>query len=168
VITRDNGIQQIRWVGKRALNRAELAAAPHLRPVLIRAGSLGNGLPERDTLVSPNHRMLVTNDRTALFFEEHEVLVAAKHLVDNKGILPVEVLGTSYLHFMFDRHEVVLANGAWTESFQPGDQTLGGMGNAQRNEIFELFPELKTREGVENYSAARRTLKRHEAALLGR
>jgi len=166
VITRDNGIQQIRWVGKRALNRVELAAAPHLRPVLIRAGSLGQGLPERDMLVSPNHRMLVANDRTALYFEEHEVLVAAKHLVDNKGIKPVEVLGTSYLHFMFDRHEVVLANGAWTESFQPGDQTLGGMGNAQRAEIFELFPDLKTPVGVESYGAARRTLKKHEAALL--
>ncbi len=168
VITRDNGLQQIRWVGKRTLNRSELTAAPHLRPVLIRAGSLGNSLPERDMLVSPNHRMLVANDRTALYFEEHEVLVAAKHLIDNKGVLSVEVLGTTYLHFLFDRHEVVLANGAWTESFQPGDQTLGGMGNAQRSEIFELFPELQTEEGVESYGAARRTLKKHEAALLAR
>ena len=168
VITRDNGIQEIRWVGRRALNRAELAAAPHLKPVLIRAGSLGNGLPERDMLVSPNHRMLVSNDRTALYFEEHEVLVAAKHLVDHKGVKQVEMLGTTYLHFMFGRHEVVLANGAWTESFQPGDYTLGGMGNAQRSEIFELFPELRTREGLENYTSARRTLRRYEVALLGR
>ena len=67
---------------------------------------------------------------------------------------------------MFDRHEVVLGNGAWTESFQPGDLTLKGMGNAQRNEIFELFPELKTDVGVNDYQAARRTLKRHEASLL--
>ncbi|MBD3786351.1 MAG: cadherin-like domain-containing protein [Sphingomonadales bacterium] len=168
VITRDNGIQELRWIGRRDLNLAELTAAPHLKPVLIKAGSLGQGLPERDMLVSPNHRMLVANERTALYFEEHEVLVAAKHLVDNKGVKVAESLGTSYLHFMFDRHEVVLANGAWTESFQPGDQTLGGMGNAQRNEIFELFPELKTAQGVENYGAARKTLKRHEAALLKR
>lgn len=166
VLTRDNGIQEIRWVGRRDISRAELIAAPHLKPVLIRAGSLGNGLPERDMLVSPNHRMLVANERTALYFEEHEVLVAAKHLVDNRGVKTVETLGTSYLHFMFDRHEVVLANGAWTESFQPGDQTLGGMGNAQRGEIFELFPELKTEAGIEAYGAARRTLKKHEAALL--
>ena len=166
ILTRDNGIQEIRWVGRRDMTRADLLAAPHLCPVLIRAGSLGNGLPERDMLVSPNHRMLVANERTALYFEEHEVLVAAKHLVDNRGIRSVETLGTSYLHFLFDRHEVVLANGAWTESFQPGDQTLGGMGNAQRAEIFELFPDLKTREGVEGYTAARKTLKKHEAALL--
>ena len=166
IITRDNGIQEIRWTGTRALNWAELRANPHLKPVLIRTGSLGNGLPERDMLVSPNHRMLVANDRTALYFDEHEVLVAAKHLVTGNGIHSVDSAGTTYLHFLFDRHEVVLANGAWTESFQPGDMTLKGMGNAQRSEIFDIFPELKTDAGVEGYTAARKTLKRHEALLL--
>ncbi len=166
VLTRDNGIQEIRWIGRRDMSRAELMSAPHLRPILIRAGSLGNGLPDRDMLVSPNHRMLVSSDRTALYFEEHEVLVAAKHLIDNRGIRSVQTLGASYIHILFDRHEVVLANGAWTESFQPGDQTLGGMGNAQRNEIYEIFPELQHRTGIEGYMSARRTLKRHEAKLL--
>ena len=166
VITRDNGIQTIRWTGARHLDWAALSSNPHLKPILIRQGSLGNGLPERDMLVSPNHRMLVANDRTALYFAEHEVLVAAKHLTGAKGVQAVDSMGTSYLHFMFDRHEVVLANGSWTESFQPGDQTLKGMGNAQRNEIFELFPELREEAGIGSYAAARRTLKRHEASLL--
>lgn len=166
VITRDNGIQQIRWVGAKKMTWADLSLNPHLKPVLIRKGSLGNGLPERDMMVSPNHRVLVANDRTALYFDEHEVLVAAKHLVAGKGVHEVDSMGTTYLHFMFDRHEVVLSNGAWTESFQPGDYTLKGMGNAQRNEIFELFPDLKTEAGLEGYGAARRTLKKHEAKLL--
>lgn len=168
VITRDNGIQEIRWTGQKVLGWKDLAANPHLKPVLIRQGSLGNGLPERDMMVSPNHRMLVANDRTALYFDEHEVLVAAKHLVASVGIQSIESIGTTYIHFMFDRHEVVLGNGAWTESFQPGDQTLKGMGNAQRSEIFELFPELKTADGLNDYHAARRTLKKHEARLLVR
>ena len=168
VITRDNGLQEIRWTGAKVLSWQTLAANPHLQPVLIRRGSLGEGLPERDMMVSPNHRMLVENDRTALHFDEHEVLVAAKHLTGARGIHAVQSIGTTYLHILFDRHEVVLANGAWTESFQPADYTLKGMGNAQRSEIFELFPELKTRDGVEGYVAARRTLKRHEARLLAR
>ncbi|MDN5787942.1 Hint domain-containing protein [Pseudorhodobacter sp.] len=168
VITRDNGIQEIRWTGVKKMDWAALTANPHLRPVMIRRGSLGNGLPERDMMVSPNHRVLVSNDRTALYFDEHEVLVPAKHLTGGKGIFEVESIGTSYLHFMFDQHEVVLSDGAWTESFQPGDLTLKGMGNAQRNEIFEIFPELKTEEGRESYAAARRTLKKHEAKLLVR
>ncbi len=166
VITRDNGIEEVRWIGARHLEWAELSANPHLQPVLIRQGSLGNGLPEQDMMVSPNHRMLVANDRTALYFAEHEVLVAAKHLVGSKGVHSVTSMGTTYLHFMFDRHEVVLANGAWTESFQPGDQTLKGMGNAQRTEIFEIFPELRDAQGLAGYAAARRTLKKHEAKLL--
>lgn len=168
VITRDNGIQEIRWTGAKPVSWRDLTARPHLKPILVRQGSLGNGLPERDMMVSPNHRLLVANDRTALYFDEHEVLVAAKHLVGGKGVQQVDSIGTCYIHFMFDQHEVVLSNGAWTESFQPGDYTLKGMGNAQRNEIFELFPELKTDVGVEGYTAARRTLKRHEALLLAR
>ncbi len=166
IITRDNGIQEIRWTGRKDMGWHDLVANPHLKPVLIRQGSLGNGLPERDMMVSPNHRVLVANDRTALYFDEHEVLVSAKHLVASKGIDAVNAVGASYIHFMLDRHEVVLSNGAWTESFQPGDYTLKGMGNAQRGEIYDLFPELKTDAGLEGYHSARRTLKRHEAMLL--
>ena len=168
IITRDNGIQEIRWVGQKAMGWRDLHVNAHLKPVLITQGSLGNGLPERDMLVSPNHRVLVANDRTALYFDEHEVLVAAKHLVSSAGIAAIDSVGITYIHFMFDRHEVVLSNGAWTESFQPGDYTLKGMGNAQRNEIFDLFPDLKSEAGLQDYQAARRTLKRHEALLLVR
>ncbi|WP_101066198.1 Hint domain-containing protein [Roseovarius salinarum] len=166
VITRDNGLQEIRWIGRRALTGAELARASHLQPVLIRAGALGRGLPERDMLVSPQHRMLISNDRTALYFEEHEVLASAKHLTAMPGIERVRANAVTYIHFMFDHHEVVLSDGAWTESFQPGEQTLDGMGAAQRDEIFDLFPELRDSEGRAAYEAARRSLKRHEAQLL--
>lgn len=168
VITRDNGIQEIRWMGAKEMGWHEFATNPHLRPVMVKAGSLGNGLPERDMMLSPNHRLLVANDRTALYFDEHEVLVAAKHLIGGKGIHQVESVGTTYFHFMFDQHEVVLSNGAWTESFQPGDYTLKGLGNAQRAELMELFPELKAPAGIEAYQAARKTLKKHEARLLVR
>ena len=166
VITRDNGIQAIRWLGKRSLAGAELKAAEHLQPILIREGALGNGLPERDMMVSPNHRVLVANDKTALYFEDREVLVAAKHLTGLAGVDAVETSSVTYIHFMFEQHEVVLSDGAWTESFQPGDQTLRGLDNAQRNEVYEIFPELKSEEGREAYSSARRSLKRHEARLL--
>ena len=168
IITRDNGIQEIRWVGRKEMSGKALVANPHLKPILVRAGSLGNGLPERDMLVSPNHRMLVASEKTQLYFEEREVLAAAKHLVGSEGIHAVDVMGTAYIHFMFDRHEVVLSNGAWTESFQPGDYTLKGIGNAQRNEIFELFPELSSKVGLAGYQSARRALKKHEAALLAK
>lgn len=166
VITRDNGLQEIRWIGAKQLSGLDLARAQHLKPVLIRAGALGNGLPERDMMVSPNHRVLVAGEKTAFYFDEREVLAAAKHLVGMDGIQSVDVLGTTYIHFMCDRHEVVLSDGAWTESFQPGDYTLGGIGEDQRREILTLFPELATPRGLHDYQAARRSLKGYEARLL--
>lgn len=166
VITRDNGIQEIRWVGHKQMNGIDLARQPKLQPVLIRKGSLGNGSPERDIMVSPNHRVLVSNEKVSLYFNETEALAAAKHLVGLEGIHRLNVVSTTYIHFMFDSHEVVLADGAWSESFHPGDYTLKGIGRAQREEIFTLFPELKEKHGLESYQAARRSLKKHEAKVL--
>ena len=166
VITRDNGIQEIRWTGARAMSARKLAIAANLRPILIRAGALGPNLPERDMMVSPQHRVLMTDHAPQLHFEDSEVLVAAKHLVNDRSILQMGAVETTYIHFLFDRHEVVLSDGAWTESFQPGDQNLGEMGDAQRAEIFAIFPELQTRDGLMDYAAARRSLKSYEAKLL--
>ena len=166
VITRDNGLQEIRWVGRRDLSPIELDLRPHLRPVIIRAESLGPGTPERDMIVSPNHRMLLTGERSVLYFDEYEVLASAQHLTHQTGIETQWTQGISYLHFMFDRHEIVLADNAWTESFQPGDQSLDTMNSLQRDELYELFPELATPKGRKGYPAARMSLKRHEAQLL--
>lgn len=166
IITRDNGMQEIRWIGRRDLDRGELLQSPELTPIVIRKGSLGRGLPERDLLVSPNHRVLMNSEKTMLYFEDREVLASAKHLTDMDGVDVAGTGGISYIHFMFDQHELVLSNGSWTESFQPGAQTMDGMGDAQRAEIYTLFPELRGPDGIDAYQAARRSLKRHEARLL--
>jgi hypothetical protein len=163
VVTREHGLQEIRWIGARVLSFGELNAMPHLKPVLLRTGSLGRDLPETDTLLSPNHRVLVPREKTALHFDERDALVAAKHLVGGHLIRPVEVLGVTYLHLYFDRHETILTNGAWSEAFHPGDASLGARGNAQRGEIFEIFPDL--RQGGAPAAAQQRRLRR-EAMLL--
>jgi len=166
VITRDNGVQNIVWIGTKSLEVQMLRDSPHLRPVKIHAGSLGAGLPDRDLILSPNHRLLISNEVTSLYFEEQEVLAAAKHLINNKSVHMLGAMDVTYIHFMFDNHEIVLANGSWTESFQPGDYSLKGIGSAQRNEIFELFPDLKSPDGIGSYLAARKVLKKHEASLI--
>lgn len=162
VHTRDNGPQEIRWIGSRRFSGRELAAEPFLRPVLIRAGALGDGLPERDTVLSPNHRVMVSSDQTALYFEDREVLAAAKHLINNRGIFGITTISTTYLHVLFDSHQVVLSNGIWTESFQPADYVLKGMGNAQRQEIYGIFPELKRSISKQRFLPARRVLSSRE------
>ena len=111
--------------------------------------------------------MLVSGWQAELLFGEHEVLVAAKHLIDpQNGIVRVAASSATYVHMMFDHHEVILSDGAWTESFQPGDQAMAGVTQEQRDEITELFPELADIRGREAYGAARLTLKKHEARML--
>ena len=164
VMTRDDRFQPIRWIGRRDLTAAELAKAPALRPVRIRAGALGDGLPVRDLTVSPQHRMLISGGKVALWFGEDEVFVPAVQLTCLDGVEQLDVAEVSYIHFMFDQHQVVLGDGAWSESFQPGDMTLAGMDQAQRDELLALFPELA--EAGHRYAAARPTLSGQETRVL--
>lgn len=166
VVTRDSGLQEIAWVGRRALSWADLAANPQLKPVFLAKGSLGRGLPERDMMLSPDHRLLVDHDRSAALFREREVLVAARHLGAAQGNAAVDVTGIEYLHFMFDRHQIVLSDGVWTESFQPSDRVMHGMDEAQRGEILKLFPDLASRKVLARFTAARRVLTRRELSLM--
>ena len=163
VLTRDSGFQPIRWVGRRDLTAAELAAEPRFNPVRIAQGALGGTLPERDMLVSPQHRMLISGARAELLFGEYEVLVAATHMVGMAGVDRVMPASISYIHILFDRHEVVRADGAWSESFQPGMRTITGLEAAQRAELLALFPNL---DQGETYPAARLALKAREAQVL--
>lgn len=144
VMTRDAGLQPIRWIGRRVLDRAGLEAAPNLRPIRIAAGALGKGVPEADLIVSPQHRVLIRSRIAQKMFGAGEVLVAARQLLLVEGIdIATDLEAVTYVHFLFDDHQVVWSNGAETESLHPGRQALSMVGQAAREEIFALFPDLR-------------------------
>lgn len=165
VRVRDGGYAPIRWVGRRRVTGAELAAQPELMPIEIAAGALGSDLPRRTLVVSPQHRVLFAGGPCELLFGEEEVLVPALHLLGMRGVRQLEVEAVEYIHFMFDRHEVVKSNGVWTESFQPGDHTLAGLDDAQRSELLTLFPDLENPAHAAR-QAARPSLRAYETRLL--
>ncbi|MEM6387174.1 MAG: Hint domain-containing protein [Pseudomonadota bacterium] len=151
VVTRDNGLRRIVWMGRRVVRYDELKDEPALRPVLVRQGAFGHGTPERDMLVSPKHRFLVAPQ------DEHgeEMLCAAGALTFLPGVSFSPVLGVSYLHLLLEAHEVLLAEGVWTESFHPDDITLDAMHRETRAEILALFPEIETLGAARRFPAAR-------------
>ncbi|MCZ7675779.1 MAG: Hint domain-containing protein [Roseovarius sp.] len=164
VTTLGHGAQAIRWLGRVTLGAGQLAAAPRLRPIRLRAGALGPGRPDRDMLLSPQHRLMVGGWRAELHFGEAECLIAACHLVDRQNIAPAwDVQSVTYIHFLFDRHEIVFADGLATESFLPGPMTLDALSEQSRNELLELFPDLA---GNSAPRAARPLIKGWEARLL--
>jgi len=164
VLTRDNGYQPIRWVGRRDLTVLELFLHETLRPVMIRKGALGPDSPVRDMMVSPQHRMLIEGAPAEMYFGEAEVLVAATHMVGQIGIERAFPKGVSYLHLLFDHHEILCVDGVWTESLQPAQRMLEAMEETDRHEIELLFGDLS--EKVVAFPAARRSLKAHEARVL--
>lgn len=143
VLTVDAGVQRLRWIGTRRLDAAELTRAPHLQPIRIGAGSLGRNLPGRDLVVSPQHRCLVRSRIAERMAGGAEVLVAAKHLLGLPGVSVVPPdEPVTYIHLLFDRHELIWSNGTVTESYYLGDQAVAAVDAAAREEILTLFPDL--------------------------
>lgn len=158
VVTRDNGLQPVRWIG-----RSTVAGQGKAAPISL-AASVMDGA-QRDLLVSPQHRILFAGYKAELLFGTSEVLVAAKHLVDGVDVRISECRAVTYLHVMLDRHEVIYAEGAATESFHAGEMGLSAISEQSREEMFEVFPEL--RADVSAYGdTARQSLRAHEARLL--
>ena len=143
VMTRDKGPQPIRWIGSRVLGQDELQAEPRLRPIRISRGALGIGLPSQDLLVSPQHRVLVQSRIAQRIFGTDEVLVPAKTLVVMEGVdIDEAPEGVTYYHLMFEHHEVIVSNGAASESFYPGPQALRSVDKAALDELLAIFPQL--------------------------
>ncbi|WP_339819879.1 Hint domain-containing protein [uncultured Paracoccus sp.] len=143
VMTRDNGAQPIRWIGQRVIDAAALADRPALAPIRIRAGALGQALPSSDLIVSPQHRILVRSKIATRMVGAPEVLVAAKQLMAADGIDVADDLAeVTYVHFLFDDHQIVLSNGAETESLHTGQEALKAVPVEARAEILALFPDL--------------------------
>lgn len=143
VTTLDHGPQVIRWIGSRDLDSIDLQGKPRLRPIRIARGALGDGLPHNDLCVSPQHRMLVRSPIAVRMFSAQEVLVPAHKLLDLPGVREeADLNAVTYFHMLFDRHEVIFAEGAPTESLYTGPEALKGVGADARAEIEALFPEL--------------------------
>ncbi|WP_106743896.1 Hint domain-containing protein [Yoonia maritima] len=134
---------EIKWIGGREVTAQELVNNPKLRPVRITAGALGNGLPTQDLLVSRQHRMQVSSKITQRMFGEQDVLVAAIKLTELPGIFIDEAVDNiTYYHMMFEKHEVVLANGAPSESLFTGPEALRSVSEEAREEILTIFPQI--------------------------
>ncbi|SDD39946.1 Hint domain-containing protein [Paracoccus isoporae] len=150
VKTRDNGSQPVRWIGCSRVDAGALSDTPSLLPIRILKGALGKGAPNRDLVVSPQHRVLVRSRIAQRMFGTDEVLVAAKHLLSLDGVeVEQPADGVAYYHIMFDRHEIIYSNGLETESLYAGEEAIRGMDDAAREELFTLFPELREEQQPE-------------------
>lgn len=166
VQTKDNGHAEILWLGHKYLSGARMHAIPDLLPVRLRAGSLGEDVPDAGLLVSPDHRVVLKGSKARDLFNAEEVLVSARDLIDDHSIIrDHSVKSVHYIHMMLPQHEIVFANGVETESFHPASAELASMSVMEQTRLFDRLPELKSdASSYGNY--ARRLLSKSDVAIL--
>ncbi|MFT4151270.1 MAG: Hint domain-containing protein [Paracoccaceae bacterium] len=133
VLTRDHGPQPIRWIG-----RATLRAVGSFAPVIIPAGTMGNA---GDLIVSQHHRMFLYRRRQPGIVTS-ELLVQARHLVDGDNVFLREGGFVDYLSLVFDRHEIIYAEGIPAESLMVNETTLRRLPPELASEVAARFPGL--------------------------
>lgn len=157
VWTLHGGFQPVTWAGV-----AAAAGTGDFAPIEFDPGTVQNGTTLR---VSPNHRMYLKTSETELMFGPDPVLVAAQFFVGQPGVRRVEVSHVEYFHFMFERHEIVNADGSLSESFFPGAVAAQGNNAVAREELLRIFPELQDISYIDIQPAAR-VLRKFEAQVL--
>ncbi|MEM6896777.1 MAG: Hint domain-containing protein, partial [Pseudomonadota bacterium] len=124
VTTVDHGAQPILWAGMRAPSARQLHLMPKLRPIMIRANALGAGLPKVDTVLSPQHRVVVRSADLELYFGVDEAFATAQSLVNGRTIYRDGRAQPVYRHLLLAQHEVLIVNGLKSESLYPGTRHL--------------------------------------------
>jgi hypothetical protein len=140
VMTVSGAARPIKWIGRRSYLGRFVMGRKDILPVCIKAGALADDVPKRDLWISPNH---------ALYLDG--VLIEAKDLINGVSIVQAErVEQVEYFHIELDTHEVIIAEGALSESFID-DDSRGMFHNA--HEYGVLYPAAAT--AVARYCAPR-------------
>lgn len=169
VLTADDQYQPIRWIGRKELTFSTLTDPDRLRLIRICAEALGEGLPAHDLIVSPQHRVLIRSKIAKRMFDTPEVLIAAKKLLSAQNIsVDHSFENINYSHLLFDKHEIIFAEGCPTESFYPGPEALKSLSDDARQKLWALFPELISRDPAHLSSARKIPSGVHQKTLVTR
>ena len=131
-------LRPVKWIGTRRLNLRSHPQPNLAAPIRIRQHALGEHLPHRDLLVSPDHCLLI-DDR----------LIPAKLLINHMTIeQELDTAAVEYFHVELDRHAIMLAEGLPAESYlDTGNRAM--FSNAGL--ALTLHPELTVNAGLKRW-----------------
>ncbi len=166
VMTRDEGAQAVLWVSCQTISSAALALRENLRPVVIAKGSIAPGIPYRDTKISRQHRVLLDRNFPGIHNGDEVFAPAIALKYSGLGALDQTCAPVTYVHVFFKRHQVLLCDGLWSESFYPGRIGIAALDDAARHEFEQIFPDLNPQTGPQIEIARPHVPARKAAALM--
>ncbi|WP_439155228.1 Hint domain-containing protein [Yoonia sp.] len=165
VMTVDDGPQPLIWAT--SSHHVWPGSDEKFKPVQIKAGALGDGLPHCDLIVSPQHHILLRTPHCADSFGQPEVIAPAKGLTGLAGVRHMKgKKDVTYFHLMLDRHALLWAGGIASESFYPGPTAIKMLNDAQRAALFALFPALQDNPETGYGPTVRHKITRRQAETL--
>lgn len=132
ILTRDDGVQTLRWIGQTTTR-----AVGEFAPIRIRAGTLNN---DGDLIVSPDHRLFIYQRTDALGAGRAELLVRARHLVNGTTVRIEEGGFVDYFQLLFDGHQIIYAEGIAAESMLIDSRTRPVLPDAIAARLGEVIP----------------------------
>ncbi len=108
ILTRDDGVQQIRWIAQ-----STVRAVGEFAPIKIHAGTLNN---DHDLILSPDHRLFIYQRSDEVGAGRSEILVKARHLVNGYTVTVMEGGFVDYFQLLFDSHQIIYAEGIAAET----------------------------------------------------
>ncbi|MEO1640540.1 MAG: Hint domain-containing protein [Pseudomonadota bacterium] len=108
LLTRDAGRQPVRHIGQTTLR-----ATGSFAPVVITPGALNN---ERELVLRPDHRLFIYQRTDELGTGRAEVLIKARHLVDQSSVIRRRGGFIDYFQLIMDAHHIIYAEGIAAES----------------------------------------------------
>ncbi len=124
VMTVSGALRPIKWIGRRSYGRRFIMGRKDILPVCIKAGALADNVPARDLWISPHHAMFFADEPGGMLIEARD-LVNGISIVQAQSVDKVE-----YFHIELDSHDVIIADGALSETFLD-DDNRGMFHNAQ-------------------------------------
>lgn len=166
VMTRDNGLQPLRWITASKVPHDRRRGNSQLAPIAIAPDTFAPGVPNKTLRVSPQHRLLLEGPQVDLLLAQDAALASAKNLLNGDSIYECgdEIAELEYWHLVLDQHEVVFANGCPAETLHLGDVALSTLTDAQIEELNDIFPGLVGQSG----NLAHIELRGYEGQVLSR